>query len=177
MGIKLALAVLAAMALGGCYVSKTPLITQANADYPIKDGARFESYVPRGRAWRRDEERVVRREGDHYVYVREGDRKKSPPFLLKRVAKNRYVVQMSDSTDARKVTEYYYQLIDFDGRNAVQYQANCEARPETVTQGLVDKIEETATRRCLFSDLDKLAKVLVQEAPHGAPEGKYVLKR
>ena len=163
--------------LAGCYVSQQPFITAANADYPVRDGAHFDAFIPGGKDWRRGKGRTLRRIGDHYVYAVDGDKEQSPPFLFKRIGRNRYVAQMSDSSDPRKVTEYYYELIVFDGKTAIQYQANCGARPEWVTRGLADKIEQTSTPRCLFSNFDKLTTVLQEAAKNAAPEAKYVLKK
>jgi hypothetical protein len=170
-------AALLALGLSGCYVSKQPFITAANADYPLKDGARFAAFLPRGKDWRPDKGRTVRRIGDHYVYANDGETEQSPPFLFKRIARNRYVAQMSDSSDPRKVTEFYYQLIVFDGTTAIQYQATCNPRPEWLTRGLIEKTEDTSTERCLFSSLDKLATVLQEAAKNAAPEAKFVLKK
>ncbi len=165
-----------ALALSGCYVSKQPFIGAANADYPLKDGARLDAFAPEGKDWRLTKGRTVRRVGDRYVYAEDGEKEQSPPFLFKRVAKNRYVAQMSDTSDPGKVTEYYYQLIEFDGRTAIQYQATCNPRPEWVTRRLVEKVEDTSPQRCLFSTLEKLSTVLQEAAKNAAPEAKYVLK-
>ena len=174
--IALAFIAFLAPSLAGCYVSKQPFINPANADYPLKDGTHLDGFRPVGKDWRPAKGRTLHRVGGHYVYIEDGDTERSPPFLFKRVAPNRYVAQLSDSSDPRKVTEYYYQLIMFDGTTAIQYQATCDARPEWVDRSLADKIEQTSTPRCLFSNFDKLATVLQEATKNAAPEAKYVVK-
>lgn len=168
---------LAAFLLGGCYVSKAPFITPETADYPIADGAWFRAFVPAGGKWIARPARIVRRVGAHYVFHEEGRPKPSLPFLMKRVAPRLYVVQLADNSDPRKVREYVYELVTFDGRTAIQHQGVCPARPEWIKSRLVDRVEETQTRRCIFSDFAKLVTVLREAARNAAPEAKYILQR
>ena len=99
--------VITAFALSGCYVSKVPLITPSTADYPLMREAHFDSFVPQGKGWRPQAGRRIERLGAYYVYATDGEEKKSPPFLLKRVARrsNFYVAQMNDRSDQKKVSE------------------------------------------------------------------------
>jgi hypothetical protein len=166
---------LAALVLAGCYISKTPFITPATADYPVADGARFNAFAPAGDTRRARPGRTVRRVGAFYTYREDGRPKPSLPFLMKRVATNLYVVQLSDSADPRKVREYAYQLVVFDGATAIQHKSICPAHAEWLERRLVDRIEETQTRRCIFSDFQHLTTVLREAAKSGAPEAKYVL--
>lgn len=166
------------LALAGCYVSKQELIAPADADYPFADGAHFDAFIPVGKNWTpKKTGRTLRRKGDHYVYGEDGAKEPSTPFLLKRVGKNRYIVQLDDSKNPARVSEHYYELFEFDGTTAIQYQGLCPAWPIFVQQGLVDKIEDTATPRCIFSDFAKLTKALEMAAKNAAPEGKYVLTK
>jgi hypothetical protein len=169
--------VFACFVLAGCYVSKAPLITPATADYPIADGARFTASAPAGSGWVRRPARTVRRVGAWYVYREDGRPKPSLPFLLKRVAPNVYVAQLSDHADPKRAREYSYQLIRFDGTTAIQYPSLCPAHPEWVKRGLVDRVEETQTRRCIFSSLAKLSTALQEAARSAAPEARYVLAK
>ena len=163
--------------LGGCYVSKTALITPATADYPLPDGTRLVAFRPAGTTWRPQPARTLKRIGERYVYVEDGLPRPSVPFLLKRIGKNRFVAQIADTSNPSRVTEYYYALFDFDGTTAVQYKPNCTARPDFVARKLADRIEETAERRCVFSDLAKLVTVLTEDARNAAPEAKFVIAK
>jgi hypothetical protein len=171
----LAALTLCALALSGCYVSTRPLIAPAGADYPVADGARFAAFAPQGRGWTPLPSRTVWRRGAYYVYQDDGRPKPSLPFLLKRIAPGLYVAQLSDHADPAKAREYVYELISFDGKTAIQQQGACPARPEWVRRGLIERIENTTTPRCIFSSLEKLAVVLRESARNAAPEAKYVL--
>lgn len=173
--IRIALVCVLTLCLAGCYVSKTALITPADASYPVPSGTHFDSFVPRGHGWGKRAGRTLYRQGDYYIYVVDGDPKRSTPFLFKKIAKNRYVVQINDASDLDKVSEYYYQLIDFDGKTAVQYSSDCYARREWIEQKLIAKVEDTQPERCLFDDFEKLAKVLVDAKRYFAPEARYVV--
>jgi hypothetical protein len=174
---RVALVLVAALALAGCYISKAPFITPQAADYPIADGARLSAYSPAGKRWLPKPGRTLRRSGGYYVYQEDGRPKPSLPFLLKRVAPNVYVVQMNDRPLPKAPTEYTYQLIEFDGTTAIKYTGICPARPEWAARKLVVRIEETQTRRCIFSNLKDLTTVLREAAKNAAPEAKYVLTR
>jgi hypothetical protein len=175
--MRIILVVFAALVLAGCYISKTPFITSTSADYPIADGARFNAFAPAGAKWLARPRRTIRRAGAWYVYQEDGRPKPSLPFLLKRVAPNLYVVQMNDRPPPKAPTEYTYQLIEFDGTTAIQYAGLCPARPDWVARKLVARIEETQTRRCIFSSFEHLITVLREAKRHTAPEARYVLIR
>ena len=162
---------LSALVLAGCYISKQPLIVPAAADYPIADAAHFDAYTPAGSGWRKLVGRTVRRAGGYYVYVEDGRPKPSLPFLLKRVAPNLYVAQLSD----RASGEFAYELIRFAGTPAIQYHGTCPARADWLRRRLIDRIENAATPRCIFSNFESLTIVLREAVKNAAPEAKYVL--
>ncbi len=175
--VRIAFVIGAACLLAGCYVSKQPLVALETADYPIADGTHLQAFAPQGKDWRPQEGRTIHRKDGYYTYITDGEDKQSPPFLLKRVAPNSnlYIAQMSDRSNPKQVSEYYYDLIQFDGKTAVQHQATCPTRPDWVTRGLADKIESTASPRCLFSDFGKMATALQEAAKVEAPEAKFVV--
>ena len=162
--------------LAGCYVSDEPFVTVEDADYPIETGTRFSVFRPAGDDWQAQPGRVIESAGNYYVYVEEPDQKRSTPFLLKRIAENRYVVQMNDTADFARVSEVYYQLIDFDGTTAIQYSSTCPAWTNWVERELIARLEEAAAEtRCHFSSFDNLVTVLEEAAVNAAPEAKFVL--
>ena len=171
-------AVCLVLLVSGCYVSKAPFITPAIADYPIADGTRFDAFLPRGQAWRPQPARTIQRIGTHYVYREEGSTRRSIPFLLKQIAPRRYVIQLSDTADPARITEYYYALIDFDGTTAVQYQPACGPRPAWIARGWIERVEKTSTNdRCIFASFEHLKSVLTEAAIKAAPEAKFVIGR
>ncbi len=167
----------AAMLLSGCYLSKTMLITPETADYPIVSDSHFASFARRGEDWRpMPSGRTVRRSGAYYFFRDDGSNATSLPFLMKEVLPGRYVVQANDTSDFARVTEYYYLLLDFDGREAVQYSATCWPREEWISDGLVAQVEQTAVNaRCHFDSLEDLTTVLVGTTDYTAPEERFVL--
>ena len=170
-----AAAVFVAFAASGCYVSEQPFITPETADYPLDDTVHFDGFAARGTTWRPQPGRTVHRVGTHYVYVNDGDTKRSIPFLLKQIGPRRYVLQMSDTADRARITEYYYQLIDFDGTTAIQWPAACRPRQVWVAEQLIERVEATSTNdRCIFTSLDDLATVLAEAVKTTLPEAKYV---
>jgi hypothetical protein len=176
--LRLVLVAAAPLLLAGCYVSKQPLITSETADYPIAAPAHFDAFLPRGKEWRPQPGRTLQRAGAHYVYVEDGSTKRSAPFLVKRIGPKRYIVQLSDSSDPKRVTEFYYTLMDFDGTTAVEYQPACAPRESWVTAKWIDKVERLSTNdRCLFTSFDNLKKVLEEAAIKAAPEARFVLSK
>ena len=175
----------AALLLASCYVSKGPLITPATADYPFADGAHFDVFYPAGDKWIARGGRTLRRKGGYYIalhsddmHVLAADEPPPPkPLLLKRVAPNLYVVQLSDSDDPAKVHEYSYDLFTFDGTTAIQYSATCPARREWLARNLVVAMEDTFPQRCVFTSLANLVTVLREAMTNAAPEAKYVLAK
>ena len=167
-----------ALLLAGCYVSKAPFITPATADYPIASGTRFDTARPSGKEWRRQPGRTVHRAGAHYVYVEDGSPKRSVPFLLKEIAPKRYILQLSDSSDPGKVSEYYYALLDYDGATAIQFQAGCMPRDGWIGKKWIDKVEPLSMGdRCLFSSLGNLTSVLQDASIKAAPELRFTRAR
>ena len=172
------LAGLLPLLLAGCYVSKQPFITPATADYPIQAPAHFDAFLPRGTQWRPQPGRTLQRVGTHYTYVEDGSTRRSPPFLLKRIAPNRYVLQMSDTSNVQRVSEYYYALVQFDGTSATQFKPACAPRVVWVEEKSIDKVERLSTGdRCLFSSLEKLSTVLQEASVNAAPEARFVLSK
>jgi hypothetical protein len=170
------LAILVTLTLSGCYVSKAPFITPETADYPIPTGTRFDAFLPRGQTWRPQPARTVTRVGTHYIYMEEGSPRRSIPFLLKRIAPRRYVIQLSDTADAARITEYYYGVIDFDGTTAVQYSPACAPREDWVLQTWIARVERTSTNdRCIFESFENLQSVLNEAVVNAAPEAKFVI--
>jgi hypothetical protein len=162
--------------LSGCYVSKAPFITPETADYPIATGTRFDAFLPRGRTWRPQPGRTVHRIGAHYVYMEEGSPRRSIPFLLKRIAPSRYILQLSDTADPARITEYYYVFVAFDGTTAIQYKPACAPRPTWLEQKWIARVESLSTNdRCIFTDFEGLKSVLSEAVVMAAPEAKFVV--
>lgn len=176
--IQRTIAVLAALALSACYVSKEPLITPATADYPIADGA-YLAAPPPDKGKYAGAGRTMHRDGAYYTYTADDDAEKSPPFLVKRVAPKSkfFVAQMNDKSDPKKTSEYYYELLEFDGKNVVQYQGTCTPKTDWTTRKLLDRVEDTSSPRCIVSDFAKLATVLQEAAKRDAPEAKFTLAK
>ena len=176
--LRVVFMVVAPLIAAGCYVSKQPLITPQTADYPVTAPAHFGASRPSGDTWRPQPGRTLQRVGMHYVYVEDGSTKRSPPFLVKRIGPKRYIVQLSDSSDPKRVTEFYYTLMDFDGTTAIEYQPACAPRESWVTKKWVDKVERLSTNdRCLFTSFDNLKQVLEEAAVKAAPEARFVLTK
>jgi hypothetical protein len=166
---------LAACFLSGCYVSKTPFITPETADYPIATGTRFDAFLPRGQTWRPQPARTVHRIGTHYIYMEDGSPRRSIPFLLKQIAPRRYVIQLSDTADPVRITEYYYAIVDFDGTTAIQYSPACAPRETWLLQQWI-RVERLSTNdRCIFATFETLQSVLKEAVINAAPEAKFVI--
>jgi hypothetical protein len=165
------------LALSSCHFSRAPLITPATADYPIASDSHFDAFARRGTDWRPlPEGRTIRRSGDFYFYRRDGSDETSPPFLMKEVSPDRYVVQMPDAADPQNVTQYYYALFDFDGAEAIQYSASCWPREEWIADGWIVAVQQTSMgTRCEFDDLESLVAVLEGTSEYTAPQERLVL--
>jgi len=163
--------------LGGCFLSKAPLITPETADYPIETNSHFDAYARRGTDWRPlPEGRTVRRLNGYYYYRNDGSNRTSVPFLMKEISENRYLVQANDTSDFRRVTEFYYFLIDFDGAEAIKYTGTCWPRQDWIDDGIIADVQFTSVNtRCAFETLENLVTVLEATSAYTAPEERFVL--
>jgi hypothetical protein len=168
---------LLALTLGGCFLTKEPLITPDTAAYPIESGSHFDAFARRGADWRPlPEGRSVYRRGDYYVYVNDDSDRTSVPFLLMEIAPGHYIVQANDTSNFDRVSEYYYFLVEFDGVEAIQYSSSCRPRQEWIDGGVVTQVERTSINtRCHFADIAGLTTALEEVSEYTAPEEKYVL--
>jgi hypothetical protein len=174
---RTALLLLLSLSLQACFLTKEPLITPENADYPIEPGSHFEVFARRGTDWRPlPVGRSVHRQGDYYYYVNDDRNRLSVPFLLMEISPDRYIVQVNDTSNFERVSEYYYFLVDFDGVEAVQYSGSCWPRKEWLDEGIISLVERTSMNtRCHFTAIENLTTVLEEVSEFAAPEEKYVL--
>ncbi len=171
-----AVLLVAAFGLAGCYVGKTALITPETADYPVAHRTHFDGFLPRGTGWRPQGGRALGVVDKYYVYIEDGETERSVPFLMKRIAPGRYIIQINDSSDSARITEYYYGLVDFDGKTAIQYQPSCVPLQAWIDQKLIESAERTSTNtRCLFKTFENLSTVLQAAAKNAPPEAKFVV--
>ena len=173
-----AILIAAAFGLGGCYVSKAPFITPATADYPVPHRTHFDGFVPAGKDWTKKEGRTLGIVDGYYVYIEDGETERSVPFLLKRIAPGRFIAQMNDSSDEKRISEYYYELVEFDGTTAIQHKPDCGPRQEWIDKKLIANVERTSTNaRCMFAKIEDLAIVLQDAAKTTPPEAKFVVTK
>ena len=171
-----AILLVAAFGLAGCYVGKTAFITPETADYPVAHRTHFDGFLPRGTDWRPQAGRTLGIVDKYYVYIEDGETERSVPFLMKQIAPGRFIIQMNDSSDPARISEYYYSLVDFDGKTAIQFQPACVPRQAWIDQKLIETVERTSTNtRCLFKTLENLSSVLLEAAKTTLPEAKFVL--
>jgi hypothetical protein len=110
------LSVTLAFALTGCFVSATPLITTATADYPLPNQALVQKYHFLAGAWHVAESAEMLRVGGEYVLrLENGDEH----FLLKRIDPGKYIAQ-EQSPDAKE-TRFQYALLVIDGPRIAEY--------------------------------------------------------
>jgi hypothetical protein len=174
---RIAFMILAPLVASACYVSKQPFITPATADYPVMAPAHFDASRPSGNTWRPQPGRTLQRVGDYYAYVEDGSPKRSAPFLMKRNGPKSFNFQLSDSSDPKKVTEYYYTLVEFDGTTAIEYQPSCGPRANWIANKWLTVERLSSNDRCLFTSFDNLKKVLEDAAVKAAPEARFVLSK
>jgi hypothetical protein len=161
-----------ALALAGCYETSTPLITAANADYPLEETVRY-SYEsdlgePRvGQIWR---------DGDRYVMRGDADEDGDGQSILFYHAQNDlYVVQRGHLTDEA----FHYDLVRIVDDAVSRFDFDCEANygPDyvAVQSGVLTRGTGDSSANCYPNDIDTLAQLLIARAENATPKIVYTL--
>jgi hypothetical protein len=121
----MALAIPLAMALSGCFISETPLVTAKDAVFPFKTISYKQG----------NEEKPAQlvREGDTYV-IPDPEEKARVEVLFKDLGDGLYLAQMSGEEDGKTSMLYSVLKVDFDKKIAESYKA--VGKDEFVREGL-----------------------------------------
>lgn len=192
-------ALAAALCLSGCFASRAPLITSANADTPIADGSTLTEYfncaseagklVGCSGYQFRSTAKVTLKDG---VYTAHPDPTpalaaqfpggviKDVSFMLKKVGPEDYVLQLplSDSAPTDPVgVQYLYELIRLQDGAAYIFELSCAENGDTayVRSGALARISDALfVPTCEPASVDGLGKVFADRVANGVPpDEKY----
>ncbi len=180
--------------LTACFASKAPLVSAANASWPIKDGAIVTAHSNCAVASETEEKCQGRREG----YVEEGktrftvtaagylateippkpksDGHKDEIALFKDIGGGDYLMQVPLELDERRPFKAMYVLMRFDGNIAYLHAPMCEKEgKDLVREGLLK--ESGFFGVCEVGDLEKLATIFRRKVAAGSlPVSKWVIE-
>lgn len=134
---RIAIALLCALALSGCFETQTPLFDTKDAIYPIKSGRHYIQYLPDKKGgWTEQGRGVITLDHGWYV-AKSKDDNDTIKFLLKRWGKNYLVVAQSEGDE--KHPAYLYGVMQPSGRAFYEYGPQCrDFNPQALQkQGLV----------------------------------------
>ena len=165
-----------ALALGGCYESKAPLIAPSEAEFPFADGTRYVFYEwnAENRHWDTNLAGSLTREGDHYDQFDEtGYLTETKSFRLKAIGGGYYIAQQENDQ------VYVYDLIRVDGDIVYEFGMPCRDEDEKfLGSRLIDSFTKDSPygNTCAVSDFAKLAQAFrAIAAKRPQPQGKYAL--
>ena len=173
---NVAIALMCAMLLPGCYQSAAPLIASGTGDFPFGAPNRYTAFEWNAemRQWESSEPGSLTREGDHYVQTPDGSAPTdATPFTLKNIGNGLYIGQ--EEADGH----YNYDLLKIEGDTVYEYALNCsESDRAFIARGLIDAIamEGVVGNVCTVSNFDKLATVFRENASR-QPKAKFVIQK
>jgi hypothetical protein len=171
---RLSIMGLLALALSGCFVSKTALIQpdQAAPIFDGKTGYSRSSLGDDGQTWVEDEKGSISKVDGGYV-ARSNEEKDDAPITLRRAFGDFYVTQQAGSD------EFYYDLARIEGDRLYLYHFTCGDEDQRhVNAGVIDSLSGRGDDlRCNVSDFGKLIQVFKARLDAGAlPKSLYVIK-
>jgi len=172
---KIAIALLCALALSGCFETKTPLFDTKDAVYPIVSGAHYLQYMSSSKGgWTEQGRGVITLDHGWYVATSKNDND-TIKFLLKPWGKNYLAVAQGEDND-KHLTYLYGVMRPGDGA-FYEYGPECHdfAPHELQKRGLVT-LTPGDDDNCAPVSLDALQTIMqmVLDA-HAKPANKYVL--
>ncbi len=171
---RLSLLALLALALAGCFVSKTALIQPDQAAHVFNGRTTYtrSSLADDGKTWVEDEKGSLRQVDGGYVAHSDED-KDDAPIRLRQAFEDFYVTQQDGDG------EFYYDLARIDGDSLYLYHFTCGDEDQRhVNAGLIDSLRGKGDDlRCNVSDFGKLVQVFKARLGAGAlPKSLYVIK-
>jgi len=160
--------------LSACFISNTPLIAPADADYPIANGARFAVWKldPGGHRIYDAEHVTVTRAGADYVYSL---RDETPLHgLMKEIAPGAYIVMGRDATKPGKAT---YAGFRKDGTRWLRYAPNCSDFARLAVEHGKSRADfhiEASGNDCALSTYADLKAAMEMHMRYAPPNGEYV---
>lgn len=168
--------IVAALLLGGCFVSDRDLISPASADYPITDGMRFTVHALDETGKRTDEApkaALITRDGARYVLAAGGD---GTIFsgLMTEIGPGLYAVM---AHDASATDGNFYVAMRRDGTTWWRWSMVCPdfvSRAGEQGKALADFGVEVRNSDCVVKDFESLTRALLFAQEHGHPDTEYV---
>ncbi len=173
--MRLLIVVAAAGLLSACFVSKTPLFTPADADYPIADGARFTVWKIDPLGKRIDDapdHLTVTRDGADYVYTLRDE--KPVKGLMDDIGNGFYIALSRDMT---KPGETSYALFHNTGTKWLRYAPVCSDFARLAAEHGKSRADfhiEPSGNNCAFKTYADLKAAMMFEARYGTPNAEYV---
>jgi hypothetical protein len=180
--VRIVLVAAAALALSACFVTREPLITQANAVWPFAHGTAFTAY-----SWK-DETKTWEASGSGSV-LRLGDRYRLHPnpdpdsgeapdpdddtdFLLADMGDGYYMAEARTKESAILVD-----VIKVEGATVLQYVLMCEPEDKKLAdERIIDGFEAGEfTNSCRVSSIDQVRRAFRAKLAAGmVPQARYV---
>ena len=180
---SIALAAAAALSLSACYVASKPLVTGANAVFPLADGA-FKSFSANDTngGWDESGSGNLRRVGDHYTLHPDPepghapDPKDDTDVRLADMGGGYFAAEADDMEDNQRIMD----VVKIDGDTAYQYVLTCEDDDKKLADTHVIEAFEHSEydNTCTVSSLEQLSRAFHAKLDAGLqPHGKYVFSR
>ena len=172
---RLVAIVAASLLLSACFVSKTPLFSLAEADYPVADGAHFAIHKLGLDGKRLDEaprHLTVTRKGTDYLYTIDGE--EPVTGLMDDIGGGDYIALVRN---AGKPGETMYGLLRRKGDGWLRFSPECSDFIRAAGKRGEDRATFNITpsgNNCAFSSYGDLRKAMAALVRYATPDVEYV---
>jgi len=171
---RIAMALLGALALGGCFETKTPLFDTKDAVYPIATDAHYIQYLSGKRGWTEQGSGTITLDHGWYV-AKSKDDNDTIRFLLKPWGKNYLAVAQGEDND--KHLTYLYGVMRPEDGAFYEYGPEChDFDPHALQKRGLVTLTPGDDDNCAPVSLNALQTIMQMVLDtHAKPDNKYVI--
>jgi hypothetical protein len=174
---RLAIALLCALALSGCFESETPLFGTKDAVYPIASGSHLIAYSFSDKTgWKEDGRGSIAIANGWYILKSDDPKEKDTSgFILKQLG-NKYIAMFGD-TSSDKHSFYTYGLMWREGAALYEYLPACkDYGPQALKKRGLVRITNEASVACEPVNLKALETIMQRVLDtHPKSDSKFVI--
>ncbi|HEY5236795.1 MAG TPA: hypothetical protein VIJ62_00320 [Rhizomicrobium sp.] len=171
---RIAIVLLCALALSGCFQTTTPLFGTKDAVYPIASGTHYVQYMLNKGSWKEQARGTITLDHGWYV-ARSKDDNDTIRFLLKQWGKNYLAVAQDEDND--KQPTYLYGVMRPANGAFYEYGPQCrDFDPHALQKRGIVTLKPRDEENCAPVSVDALQTIMQMVLDSSAkPDEKYVL--
>jgi len=171
---RIAIALLCALAMSGCFETKMPLFDTKDAVYPIASGTHYVQYMLNKGSWKEQARGAITLDHGWYV-AKNKDDNDTIRFLLKQSGKD-YLAVAQDEDNVKQLT-YLYGVMRPEGGAFYEYGPQCrDFDPQALQKRGLVMLKPGDEENCAPVSIEALQTLMQIVLDSGAkPDDKYVL--